>query len=139
MIIHHQDNVAAFAGGHTWWFLPNQIIGGPVSSTTVSPLAWTSTGKLFLFTQSEWAAAVVYKLEASFRSTDSNEVGVRLYDVTAAAVVAGSEILKTSTSLARHRSGSLTLVDGNEYRLQVGVDASAGAILGASLLGLTPP
>jgi len=139
VFITHQNNVAGFAGGHTYWWLPQQIIDGAVAATVASALTWTSTGKLFLFTASEWATAVVYRLEASFRSTDSNEVGVRLYNETAAAAVAGSEILKTSTSLARHRSGSLTLVDGNEYRMQVGVDSSAGAILGASVLALTPP
>ncbi len=112
--------------------------GNAYSGNTLVGLSWTSTGKFFLFTQSEWATAVVYQLETSFRSTDASEVGVRLYDVTAAATVSGSEITKTSTTMARHRSSALTLVDGHEYRVQVGVDGSAGAILGASVLALAP-
>ncbi len=138
MIIRHQDNVAAFAGGHTWWFLPDQLISGPIA-VTAAALAYTSTGKLFLFTQSEWAAAVVFKLETTFRSTDASEVGVRLFDETAAAAVAGSEVTAISTTLGRKRSGPITLADGHEYRVQVGVASSAGAILGASVVGLTPP
>ena len=102
-------------------------------------LTYTSTGKFFLFTSSEWASTIVYKLETSFRAT-SGEVGVRLFDVTAAAAVANSEVTKTSTTLARHRTSALTLVDGHEYRMQVGIaSGAAGAIVGAAIVGLTPP
>ena len=137
MIIQHQENVAGFAGAHTYWFLPNQLIRGAVA-VAVS-LTWTSVGKLFLFTSDQWASTVELKLESSFRATSGN-VGVRLFDVTAAAAVAASEITKTSTSLARHRTASLAMIDGHEYRMQVGVGSgAAGAIVGASIIGLTPP
>ena len=36
MILHHQDNVAAFAGGHTYWWLPQQIVNGYISVTTAA-------------------------------------------------------------------------------------------------------
>lgn len=36
MILHHQDNVAAFAGGHTYWWLPQQIVHGYISVTTAA-------------------------------------------------------------------------------------------------------
>ena len=115
-------------------------VGLAYSGNALTPgLAYTSTGKFFLFTSNEWAATIVYKLETSFRAT-SGEVGVRLFDVTAAAAVANSEVTKTSTTLARHRTSALTLVDGHEYRMQVGIaSGAAGAIVGAAIVGLTPP
>lgn len=137
MIIQHQDNIAGFAGNHTYWWFPNQIISGPIAVTVI---AFTTIGKLFLFTASEWASAVVFHLEATFRAT-SGTVYVRLFDETAAAAVAGSQISTSSSTVVRQRSASaITLVNGNEYRIQVGVDGgAAGAILGASVLALTPP
>jgi hypothetical protein len=138
VIIRHQKNVGGFAGAHSFWFLPSQLIEGAMAAAGAA-LTYTSVGKFFLFTASEWASAVIYKLETTFRAT-TGEVGVRLFDVTAGAEVAGSEVLTSATALARYRSGAVTLVDGNEYRIQVGVDVgAAGAIVGASVLGLTPP
>ena len=138
MIIQHQDNVAGFAGGHVYWWLPQQIITGPIAVPDVG-ITYTTLGKLFLYTASEWATAVVYHLEATFRAT-SGTVYVRLFDETAAAAVTNSEVSTSSSTVARYRSSAVTLVDGNEYRIQVGIDPSAaGAILGASVLGLTPP
>ena len=136
MIIQHQDNVAAFAGGHTYWWLPRQIIVGPI---TVTSIAFTAIGKLFLFTASEWVSPVVFHLETTFRAT-SCTVYVRLFDETAAAAVMNSQVSTASSTVARYRSASaMTLVDGHEYRIQVGVDGgAAGAILGASVIALTP-
>lgn len=37
MIIHHQTNVAAFAGNHRYWFLPNQIIVYRITASTAPP------------------------------------------------------------------------------------------------------
>ncbi len=98
---------------------------------------WTSVGALFLFTTANWSDGRSLRLESTFRAT-SNEVRVRLYDETAVAAVLSSELTTSSTTLARSRTAELTLVDGNEYRVQVGVDSSAGAIVGASLVGLPP-
>lgn len=36
MIIHHQRNVAAFVGAHTYWFLPQQILSRRISVTTAA-------------------------------------------------------------------------------------------------------
>lgn len=38
MIINHQENVAGFAGGHTYWWLPQQTFRGYISVTTAAPL-----------------------------------------------------------------------------------------------------
>jgi len=39
MIIYHQDNVAAFAGAHTYYWLPRQLILGRVSVTSAAVAA----------------------------------------------------------------------------------------------------
>ena len=44
MIIWHQSNVAAFAGNHTYWFLPQQIITARVSKTTAAPTGRIMSG-----------------------------------------------------------------------------------------------
>ncbi len=99
--------------------------------------AWTSIGRLFLFTAAIWSSGISLRLESTFRAT-SSEVRVRLYDETDATAVLSSVLTTSSTTLARSRTAELTLVDGNEYRVQVGVQSSAGAIVGASLVGLPP-
>ncbi len=99
--------------------------------------AWTSLGKLFLYTSANWSSGISIRLESTYRAT-SSEVKVRLYDESAASAVSSSELTTSGTTLARSRTSALTLVDGNEYRVQVGVQSSAGAIVGASLIGLPP-
>ena len=36
MQIIHQDNVAGFVGGHTYWWLPQQVLSGRVASVGIS-------------------------------------------------------------------------------------------------------
>ena len=36
MIIYHQKNVAAFAGAHTYWFLPHQILTSQITVTSAT-------------------------------------------------------------------------------------------------------
>ena len=91
-----------------------------------------------MFTDSEWDSTVVFRLESTFRSTNAVEVGVRLFDETAAAAVASSEIISSGTTLDRKRSGVITMADGNQHRIQVGVEPGAtGAIIRATVLGLS--
>ena len=49
MIIQHQDNVAAHAGGHTYWFLPAQIISGAITVTTAAVLTVLPLVKMRVF------------------------------------------------------------------------------------------
>ncbi len=133
MIIRHQDNVAGFAGAHNWWFLPQQLISGPIAAAAAG-LVYTTIGKFFLFTTAEWASEVLFKLEASFRSTSGGSVGVRLIDAASLAVVTNSEILTSSTTPARYRSAQIVLTDAREYRIQIGISSGeAGGILGAAI------
>ena len=137
MIIHNQKNVGGFAGAHTYWFLPAQLIRGRIAAA-VAGKTWTSVGKFFLFTAAQWASGVDMRMETTFRAT-TGEVGVRLFNETDGAAVAGSEIVTSSSTLARARSGAIALIDGKEYRMQVGVDAgAAGALVGGSIVALKP-
>lgn len=36
MIIRHQTNVSGFAGGHTYWWLPQQILRGAIAIRVVT-------------------------------------------------------------------------------------------------------
>ena len=36
MIIYHQKNVAAVVNGHTYWFLPNQIVANRITVTSAA-------------------------------------------------------------------------------------------------------
>jgi hypothetical protein len=65
-----------------------------------------------------------------------------LYDVTAAAQVANSQVTQDaavdpSLNYKRLRSPALTLVDGHEYRVLFGSqDGGAGGVLGATLIAV---
>jgi len=37
VIIYHQKNVAAVVHGHTYWFLPNQILTSQITITSTTP------------------------------------------------------------------------------------------------------
>lgn len=95
-------------------------------------------GPPFLYTAARWGAQSWY-LEAYLRATSAKALA-RLYDVTAAAAVAGSVVTQDNAqdglaALTRLRSGALTLTDGHEYRVQFGVqNGGAGAYLGAKLV-----
>ncbi len=60
----------------------------------------------------------------------------RLYDVTAGAAVAGSEVTTTSELFSLVESGTIRLYDGHEYRTQryvLDANVDAGEILGAGV------
>ena len=74
----------------------------------------------FLFIAAEYGAGVGHYFQAFLRAT----VGVayaRLFDKTADAEVADSQVSTSSSTHTRQRSGALTLVDGNEYVPQFGL------------------
>lgn len=61
----------------------------------------------------------------------------RLYDETAGTAVASSTLDTSSATLARYRTGALTLTDGDVYRSQFGVTSGdAGETHGAKLIGI---
>jgi hypothetical protein len=104
-----------------------------------SSIVYTSRGGIYLYEAAQWSVGTIFKVEATFRSSTGGDVAVRLFDLTAAAAVANSEIVTDVATHDRYRSGPITLVDGNEYRMQTGVDvAETGQLLAFSLLGLKP-
>ncbi len=105
---------------------------------TFSPKAaafiFVSLDKRFLYTSANFGAGVNHYLEVHVRA-NTGTAFARLYDVTAAAVVSGSTVSTTSSSIARLRSSALTLVDGNEYVVQFGkAPADSADKLGADLI-----
>ena len=96
---------------------------------------FTDAGAPFLFTSANWSG-VDFHLEVFMRST-SGTVEAQLHNVTDDTVVTGSNLLTTSISFVRLRSGALTLADGKEYRVQFGANgADAGEFLSGKLIGI---
>lgn len=98
---------------------------------------WLESGQRWLYTAANWAARSWY-LEATFRSLAGGATSrVKLYDLTAAADVASSEVTSMSATISRQRSSALSLVDGHEYEVQFGSGGGFSAAgRGARLLGV---
>lgn len=94
--------------------------------------ATVQVGIPFEYVAANWEN-VEFRLRAYFRAT-AGTVYVDLYDVTAAAQVAGSQLSTNAATLTLYTSPVLTLVDGHSYILRVFKDVGAsGGILNASL------
>jgi len=107
-------------------------LGASVTATAVLG-KYRAYGAPFLFTSANWGTQSFY-LEVYLRAT-SGTVLARLYDRTAGAVVASSEVNTASTSFVRLRSAALTLVNGSEYEVQFGAAGSgAGAFRSAKVI-----
>lgn len=130
-MIRWNSNVAGFARPHAFGFdanfPPHPAIALPVT-------IYVSAGKIFLFTDAEWEDSFSFFFEATLRAT-SGEAKAHLFDITADAIVAGSEVTTTSATNVRLRSGAITLVDGNKYTAQYGTtSSSAGGASGGVLI-----
>lgn len=70
------------------------------------------------YTASEWDGTVEFFAEADLHcNAGGNTCYAQLYDITAGAAVANSEVTHTGdTTTTRKRSVALTLIDGHEYR-----------------------
>lgn len=92
-------------------------------------------GKTFLYTAANWPTLSWY-LEADMRAT-TGTARARLWDVTAGAAVASSDITTTSTTFTQVRSSAVTLTDAHEYRIQYGTfPGDNGETRGATLIGI---
>lgn len=95
-------------------------------------ISWTSFGGLYL--QREDLYGALATLEVCMRQT-TGTVYARLYDVTAAAAVSGSQVSTASGTFVLVESDELDLVDGHEYRAQFGkVSGDAGELYSARLI-----
>lgn len=100
-----------------------------------------AVGSVFLYTAANWGAVTWY-LEVYMRSTSAKALA-RLCNITLAAEVSNSVVTVDAGSAGvlsvptRVRSSALTLVDGNSYRIQYGVqDGGAGAFVSAKLIAI---
>lgn len=116
-----------------------RIFYAPAPMPHRSPLTviWLNSGQRWLYTAADWAARSWY-FEATFRSLAGGATSrAKLYDLTAAADVADSEVTSTSATISRQRSAALTLVDGHEYETRFGSGGGFSAVgRGARLLGV---
>ena len=104
------------------WFAANPI---PAIGTYNRYGAWN------LYTAS-LNVGMTYAFEVHMLAT-AGTVNGRMWDRTASAAVAGSELSTTSASLVRLRSGGLTLIDAHEYEAQFALSAgSTGDVLRAT-------
>lgn len=91
-------------------------------------LSFVNYGSAFLFTEANWKSNVAAYFEVYMRAT-SGTVHARLWDITTASIVAGSELSTADTDFERLRSPVITLEDGHEYIVQVGKETgNAGEI-----------
>ena len=112
------------------------LAAASVSVPTFSNKFVILRGRPFLFTSANWGATVIFNMEVFIRST-SGTAEVELYNVTDGIIVTGSNVSTASASFVRLRSGTITLTDGKEYRLQLKREASGGgAILGGHLIAI---
>lgn len=127
---HFQSRISMFRGN----------LAGVTSTTDAVVDGGTSTGVYdFIFHASEWTNNTFY-VEGLFQVSNSACTGyLGLWDSTASAAVAGSEITTTSTAYNLPlRSGSFTLTDGHKYVLYTKVSSASYSLtlIGADLLQL---
>lgn len=92
--------------------------GQPYSFAAKSgSITYVTLPAIHLYTSADWGSTVV--LQVTMRAA-VGEAHARLWDKTAAAAVASSDLSTTSSTSVRLRTGALTLVDGNEYQVQLG-------------------
>lgn len=142
MAVDTADKRASFFshGGRYWMgkaYVPNGSIDAPhrlfsltfYSGNALSGVVYTFDSGIRLYTEANWHKDFAVVFESTIRATVGTARS-RLFDITAAAAVANSEVTTTSGSMVRLRSAALTLVDGNEYRLQTGkIAGDSGFIL----------
>jgi hypothetical protein len=92
-------------------------------------------GSPFLFTAANWGVVTWY-LQTYLRA-GVGTVKAKLFDITAAADVAGSIITTSSVVLVRLRSGPLTLTDGHEYMIKFcRTGGSSGSFIDGRLIAI---
>lgn len=90
----------------------------------------------FLFESARFNGTVNAYLEADLHCNASGDTTyAQLYDVTAGAAVASSEVTHTGdTTTTRKRSGAITLTDGHEYRTDVKGSSTSDDVASVKLI-----
>ena len=91
---------------------------------------------VFYYDSSQFDGTVTAYVEATLKeNTGTDVVAAQLYDITAAAAVASSEVTDTGdTTKDRVRSGAITLTTGHEYRPDIKGTATTDDVLSFSLI-----
>lgn len=112
--------------------VPQGAFAGDVDSGTA--IFWRTIADVFSYDAANHGAALSYYFEVLLLATVGT-AHARLYSTTTSAAVSGSELSTTSSTATRLRSGALTLVDANDYHLQIGKQgADAGIAAGAKVI-----
>lgn len=111
-----------------------QEVGRSYSGIAASAIAWrTIIGDVFNYDTARHGASLSFYFETVLLALVGT-VRARLYSTTTSTAVPGSEVSTASSTATRLRSGPLTLVDGNDYFLQVGKQGTDAGIAGGSKL-----
>jgi len=105
------------------------IVRAFVAKAAPTKTFFTADDHPFTYTDANWGSPDDFYLEVWLLAT-SGTVYARLYDETAAAEVASSEVSTASATYVRLVSSALTLVDAHVYRFQLGGDGSSGTVKG---------
>jgi len=92
-----------------------------IPAAGASAFTWTPAGGVFLYTRANWKA-VDFHLEAYLKAL-AGVAYVHLKSITTSTVLPLSQINTAEAGYTRVRSDALTLVDGNEYEVELGVAA----------------
>lgn len=112
---------------------PGRRFGSFVGKVAIG--AYASYGEIRLYTSANWSGVSIV-FETNMRAT-AGMVNARVWDKTALSAIAGSELSTTAAVKTRLRSGTITLVNGNEYESQFALSAGAtGETWGGRLIGL---
>ncbi len=103
------------------------------SGIAASGIIYAVARGIFEYVAANWGSTLGFYFEVYHRAT-TGTLHARLYDVTGAAAVAGSDLNTASATNVRQQSGDLkaALVDGREYEAQWG---KAGADAGVAESG----
>lgn len=102
--------------------LEEQVENGNVGSRTPATAdTWQALLRirLFRYESAKFSPSPTVSFEATIYTAAGGTAKARLWNVTDGAVVSGSEVSTTNTSPTRVRSGSITLTDAKDYRMEV--------------------
>lgn len=105
----------------TIWAIPSHVL------IAAGAEGFTQFGNIIrLIAGSDFPSTALFYFEVTIRTQDPAKTAkARLYNITDGAVVAGSEVTTTSTTVVRLRSSALSLPSGaKEYRAEFGGDGS---------------
>lgn len=112
------------------------LFGQPLDPSVFVSIIWTNRGGLYEHLDALFSGLTPTFQVCMYQTTGT--VYMRLYDTTAAAAVADSQIDTTSATEVIVESGPLSLTDGHVYRAQSGVVSGDGGAFYSARVIYTP-